>query len=158
MKMRFAAFAVAALVPVAAVVAQTVPVNVVNAMRVGTTWSGIPTGSFDGGRTQIAQHENSRVYLRKTANGFEYVHACGSRCLNNGQPGAGGQVVQCNNVGAAGGRGNATVNCALVHGQQVRFEWTTNNTVKYEYWVNMAAKAGQTQNKPGQATATLTAR
>lgn len=61
----------------------------------------------------------------------------------------------CNNVTKAGGRGNATINCTTNSKLELRFEWININNIKAQGWDSMAAKAGQTQNKPPKYSATL---
>ena len=84
-----------------------------------------------------AQHP--RTSIVRTAQGFNFVE--------------GATTVVCNNVTKAGGRGNATVNCTAPNKNEIRFEWIDANSMKVEAWENMAAKAGQTQNKPPRISA-----
>jgi len=79
--------------------------------------------------------------LKRTTTGFVYSEAGGS--------------ITCNNITKAGGHGNATINCTAANKVEFRFEWIDMNSVKAESWKDMAAKAGQKQNKPAQFKATL---
>ena len=132
----------------AAVFAATVSPDDVKALPIGTSFVGIPSGEFVKG-TPIPQNKGSEVELLRTADGFTYIHA------NEGRGGSEAQKVVCNNITRSGGKGNANINCELPGGKQIRFEWLDLDKVKYEYWFSMKDKAGQTQNKPGQASVTL---
>lgn len=68
---------------------------------------------------------------------------------------ADGEIIECNNVTKSGGHGNATVNCTSRRKMEIRFEWIDINSMKFEGWENMAAKAGQKQNKPAFVTTTF---
>ena len=146
LKLMFAFFGVA--LPLGSALALTTPEQI-KELPVGTTFSGIPAGEFSKVGA-IPQDSSSLVQLVRTSEGFSYVHA--------GSSGADAPKAVCNDIGKAGGKGNATVNCALAGGEQLRFEWLDTDHVQYEYWFSMAHKAGQTRNNPGQATATLTRR
>lgn len=132
----------------AGVFAATVSPEQVKALPIGTAFVGIPAGEFVKG-TSIPQNKGSEVELLRTADGYTYVHADG------GRGGAEALKVACNDITRSGGKGNANINCELPGGKQIRFEWLDLDKVKYEYWFSMKDKAGQTQNKPGQAAATL---
>lgn len=122
--------AVAASFTATAASAQAVTPQQVLALPVGTKYVGPAT--YD-------------VALVRTAQGFNVVEK-------------GKVVLVCNNVTKAGGRGNATINCATAKGVQGRFEWIDMKSVKTEMWTSMAAKAGQTQNKPADIKIILTRR
>ena len=88
---------------------------------------------------------NTNVYgLTRTPQGFTYK--------NNTY------VIPCNNVTKSGGHGNATLNCKSQEGFELRFEWIDMKQIKFEAWQSMASKAGQKQNKPGEAKQILTRR
>lgn len=146
MKLKLMLACVGAALPLGNALALTTPEQI-KSLPVGTTFSGIPAGKFskDG---DIPQDSSSQVQLVRTSDGFAYVHAGGS--------GADAPKAVCNDISKAGGKGNATVNCALAGGKQLRFEWLDADHVQYEYWFSMADKAGQTHNKPAQASTTLT--
>lgn len=129
--------------------AATVTQDQIKALPVGTTYVGMPTGEFNKGAT-IQQNSGAEVRLVRTEEGYTYIHA------HAGRGAAGAQTVPCNTIGKSGGTGNATIGCALVHGQVLRFEWLDLDNVKYEYWFSKKDMAGLTQNKPARASATLT--
>ena len=116
----------------------------------GTVFSGLAAGKFNHNGEAIPSSENTAVSLTKTATGFTYTHTPAGR--------SGGEqkvTFESSKVGRAGARGNATIGGKLIHGQPIRFEWVTNDIIKYEYWYNEEAMRGQTGNKPGTAAAYL---
>lgn len=137
--------------PAGAVVASTVTPEQVTALPIGAAFVGVPSGQFVSG-TSIPQGTESEVELVRTADGYTYIHADG------GRGGAEAQKVACNNISKSGGKGNATINCELAGGKQVRFEWLAVDKVKFEYWFSMKDKAGKTQHRPAQASTTLAKR
>lgn len=149
MKHQLAALCVSLTLPAVSAMAATVTPEQVKALPLGTAFAGIPTGEFAAGAA-IPSGKGSEVQLVRTADGYTYVHA------NGGRGAADAQKVICNDISKAGGKGNATINCALPGDKQLRFEWTDIDNVKYEYWFSMKHKAGQTQNRQSQASATLT--
>lgn len=136
------------MLPTVSAMAANVAPEDVKALPVGTTFTGQPAGEFNRGQP-IKPNPGTVVSLVRTEAGFMYIHA------NGGRGDAGAQKVQCDKIGRAGGKGNATVGCALAHGQQVRFEWQDINHIKYEYWFSMKDMAGQTRNNPPNAWTTL---
>ncbi len=132
----------------AGVMAATVTPEQAKAVPPGTAFAGIAGGQFEAGKA-IPQNAGGQVELVRTADGYTYFHAHGGRGA------AEAEKVVCNNISKAGGKGNATINCELAGGKQVRFEWLELDKVKYEYWFSMKDKAGQTQNRPAQASGTL---
>lgn len=112
--------------------AQTAPVSPeeAKAMKFGTKY--LPQGA-----------KNDDVQFVKVVNGYYFINK--PKKLR----------VTCNDIGRAGGKGNATINCSSPEGYQFRFEWINPNQVKAEWWKNMGAKAGQTQNKTAGESAVL---
>lgn len=87
-----------------------------------------------GTKYKISNHSD---FLVRTQAGFDFYSA------EEHVP------VACNNVGKAGGRGNATINCTRDDKFELRFEWIDMQSLKAQGWKNLAAKSGQTQhNKP----------
>ena len=131
--------------------ADDVSPETVNDFPEGTVFVGLAAGKFNHNGAATPASDATSVSLTKTATGFTYTHVHGGRGHGAGQK----VVIKGSKVGRAGGRGNATVGAKLIHGQPIRFEWITNNIIKYEYWYNEEAMRGQSSNKPGTAAAYL---
>lgn len=60
-------------------------------------------------------------------------------------------------MGPAGGKAGAPIamNAKGNDNSEVRFQWNSLDELQVEWWPNMAAKAGQTQNKPAIVKGTI---
>lgn len=67
------------------------------------------------------------------------------------------EVTYTGEMGPAGGKaGNPiAMNAKGADNSEVRFQWNTLDGLQVEWWPNMAAKAGQTQNKPAVVKGTI---
>ncbi|MBS0659109.1 MAG: hypothetical protein JSR82_12780 [Verrucomicrobia bacterium] len=68
-----------------------------------------------------------------------------------------GEVTYTGEMGPSGGKAGAPIamNAKGGDNSEVRFQWDTLDTMQVEWWPNMAAKAGQTQNKPAVVKGTI---
>lgn len=129
--------------------ATTVTPDDIKSLPIGTLYSGHATGEFEQGQAIPNDGKTNQIILVLTKRGFTYIHP------QAGQDGSETQRVPCNDIGKAGGVGNAIVGDELPNGTQVRFEWLNLDQIKYEYWFSLSHKSGRQKNKPAQASATL---
>lgn len=103
------------------------------------------SNSFEGTLDGVMAGEVVRFKINSpTSFSYEYVNAGETFSFDGELARAGGNV-----------NGNPTLNFKQPDEDEVRFEWTSNNTIQFEYW-EPGKKAGQTRNNPAMAKAMLT--
>lgn len=68
-----------------------------------------------------------------------------------------GEVTYTGEMGPAGGKAGAPIamNAKGADNSEVRFQWSSLDSMQVEWWPNMAAKAGQKENKPAVVKGTI---